>query len=489
MLAESRNNATKDEQSLSAAPSEVEAASEAELEAANDYYRRIVAARSTESQIERIEQANRQSSPAQDEEDLIDLSEVELGESAASRMGVPDCNQSSPTILTTDPIISDTEIKNDVAQVVSGPILSKSQKKRRRQGRKRRAMARLREQEHLQPSLLSFDTQDRGKNPSMTSTTNSDMRDTEATADVRLINDQAERHPWTQTGRQYRDHSTPRASQFNMLECGQGLSKTWTLTSSRPLPEAQRTCAPSHIEIDLNKSHAKHRGKASLSDGGLPCLPIEIQLQILEACVVNSRTCIELIAGQTYHQFCDHNGVALGILRTCRLYWEEGSKIFRERNDFTLRSFQAGPAFSSSLRLYSKALPNLKHLTLRYTTLGCSNCSIQAVADFSRTVRLMPTLESLDIELESRWDWDCTDANNGEHCLPSEEAFKDFYEKGYYVKADQCRLRHITLSGRSWINEMRTVTLSGEPCSDLAPILAERLLPALSEVRFGRSGE
>lgn len=471
MLVESRNNAPEDEQSPSAAPSEAEAASEAGLEAANDYYRQVVAARSTESQAEGVGQTSIQSSPAQDEEDLIDLSEVELGESATSRMGMPDCNQSLLTVSTTDPNISDTATRDDVAQEVNAPILSKSHKERRRQGRKRRALAKLREQEQLQSSPPSIDTQDHEKSSSTTSTTNSSTRLVEATSGVPLINDQAARHPWTQNGRQYRNHSTPTASQSNMLECGQGLSKTWTPTSSRPLPEVQRTCAPSHVEIDLNKSHAKPHGNASLSEGGLPCLPVEIQLQILEACVVNSRTCIELIAGQTYHQFCDHNGVALGILRTCRFYWQEGSKIFRERNSFILRSFQAGPAFSSSLRLYSKALPNLKHLTLRYTTLGCSNCSIQAVADFSKTVRLMPTLESLDIELESRWDWNCTDANNGEHCLPSEEAFKDFYEKGYYVKADQCRLRHITLSGRSRINEMRIVTLSGEPCSDLAPIL------------------
>ncbi len=163
--------------------------------------------------------------------------------------------------------------------------------------------------------------------------------------------------------------------------------------------------------------------------------------------------------------------------------------MFRGKNHFALRSSQAGQAFIGSLKLYSRALPDLQHLRLRYTILGCSNYSMQAVAAFSRTVRFIPTLETLDIELESRRDFICAKANDCEHYLPIEEASKDLYENGHDLKADQCRLRRITLSGRSWTSEMRFVTLSGEPCSDLAPILAERLLPALREVRFGTSSE
>lgn len=163
--------------------------------------------------------------------------------------------------------------------------------------------------------------------------------------------------------------------------------------------------------------------------------------------------------------------------------------MFRGKNHFALRSSQAGQAFIGSLKLYSRALPDLQHLRLRYTILGCSNYSMQAVAAFSRTVRFIPTLETLDIELESRRDFICAKANDYEHYLPIEEASKDLYENGHDLKADQCRLRRITLSGRSWTSEMRFVTLSGEPCSDLAPILAERLLPAQREVRFGTSSE
>lgn len=478
MHVESRSNAPEDEQNPSAVSSE--ASSEAELEVANDYYRQIVTTRSTESQAD--QQASTCSSSAL-EEILVDLPEIELGECASSRIGVPSCNECLSTVSTTSLNILDTATRDNVVQEVAAAKWSKSQKKRLRQGKKRRvmALAKLCQQEQPQSSPPALDTRDGGKSSLVTSPTISNSHDTEAIGGVRLIDGQVERHPWAQVGRQYSGHSFPATSDSNAPERGQ-----LTLSASRPLPEVKCISTPNLVDVDLGKSDTKLCAKASQSDGSLPSLPIEIQLQILKESVVTSGTCIELIAGQTSRQFCDHNGIALAILSTCRLYWQEGSKIFRERNIF---AFRTGRACISSLKHYSRALPDLKHLTLRYTILGCSNCTMQAVADFSRIVRLMPTLKSLDVELESRWDWDSTDANNCEHYLPIEEAFKYLYGKGDHLKADQCCLRRITLSGRSWTSEMRFVTLSGEPCSDSAPILADRILPALREVRFGTSSE
>lgn len=142
--------APEDEQSPSVVSSE--ASSEAELEVANDYYRHIVAPRSTENEVECVPQT---CPPAQDEELLVDPREVELGECASSRMGVPGQNQ-SPTAVS-EIVLS---IPESGKQEDAAPKLSKSQKKRRRQGKKRRAMAlaKLGQQEQPQCGSSALDT-------------------------------------------------------------------------------------------------------------------------------------------------------------------------------------------------------------------------------------------------------------------------------------------------------------------------------------------
>jgi hypothetical protein len=169
MHAESRSNAPEDEQNPSAVSSE--ASSEAELEVANDYYRRIIAARSTESHAD--QQASICSSSANEEEVLRDLREIELGESAMTQMGAPSRNESSPTVSKTAPSIPDTGTRDDIAQEVAAPKWSKSQKKRRRQGKKRRALAlaKLCQQEQPESASPALDTRGGGKSSWMTSPT------------------------------------------------------------------------------------------------------------------------------------------------------------------------------------------------------------------------------------------------------------------------------------------------------------------------------
>lgn len=53
------------------------------------------------------------------------------------------------------------------------------------------------------------------------------------------------------------------------------------------------------------------------------------------------------------------------------------------------------------------------------------------------------------------------------------------------MKADQRRLQRMSLTGRSLVGEIRTVTLSGEPFGDYTPISAQQLLPAVRAIRFG----
>ncbi len=266
MQAESRNNAPEDEQNPSAVSSE--ASSEAELEVANDYYRRIIAARSTESHAD--QQASICSSSANEEEVLRDLREIELGESAMTQMGAPSRNECLSTVSTTVLNIPDTRERDNVVQEVAAPKWSKSQKKRRRQGKKRRALAlaRLLEQEQFQSSPPAFDTQERRKSSSMTSPTKSSTRDTEATVGIRLMSDQAGRHPSIQASRQYLGHGIPTTSDPNAPMRGPGLSKSMTLNSSGPLPESQRTSASNFVDNDLSMSDAKLCAKASQSDGG-----------------------------------------------------------------------------------------------------------------------------------------------------------------------------------------------------------------------------
>lgn len=130
-------HAQEDEQSPSIVPSE--ASSEAELDAANDYYRNIVAARYTENQAECVPGTCIANPPAQDEEPPA---EVELGECASSRMGVPGQNRSSTTVSgTTVSGMPDDGTGDDLAQEGAVPRRSKSQSQRRRQGKTSRAMA------------------------------------------------------------------------------------------------------------------------------------------------------------------------------------------------------------------------------------------------------------------------------------------------------------------------------------------------------------
>lgn len=479
MDAASRSSSPEDEQSPSAASSE--ASGDVGLEAANDYYRQIVAARSTQSQAEGVQLDCAQKLPALNDEDSVDLREVELGESAMTQVDAPTRNQSSPTISTTVSSIHDNGTSDDFAHVDAAPKWSKSQKKRLRQGKKRRAMAAAKLSLQGQPAVTGLDMRDGGQSSLMTSTIDPGTRDTEATVGVLVKSDQAERHPSAQASRQYLDHSIPVKSDLHAAEYGKGLSEAMTLTSSGPLPEAVRTNESGFVENDLSESDPKLCAKASQSNRGLPSLPVEIQLQILEACVVTSRTYIVLIADQTFREFCEYNSIALTILRTCRLYRDEGSKMFRERNDFAFHSVQGDRAFSSSLEDYSRALPNLKHLTLVYTTRGCPAWFVKAHQDFSRTARLMPKLEALNIELESSWNSVCS--VECEHCpIKQTPHWVEFCQ----LKALQYRLRRITLSGRSLKNEMRTVTLSGEPNGDHAPILNYWLVPALYNFRYGK---
>jgi len=162
-----------------------------------------------------------------------------------TQIGAPSRNECLSTVSTTVLNIPDTRERDNVAQEVAAPKWSKSQKKRRRQGKKRRALAlaKLCQQEQPESASPALGTRDGGKSSWMISPTSSSARDTKAKGGIQLINNQAERHAWAQASPHYRGHSTPTTSQPDVLECGQGLSKILTRISGGPLSKAQRTSA------------------------------------------------------------------------------------------------------------------------------------------------------------------------------------------------------------------------------------------------------
>lgn len=255
------------------------------------------------------------------------------------------------------------------------------------------AAAKLCEQQEPEFASTGLDTRDCGQS---SSTEMLNQRDTEATSGVQVIDEQPERQPPAQGIRQYRGHSIPATSDPHAADYGTGLSEAMSLNSSEPLPEAQRTNASGFVENDQSESDAKPCTEASQSDGGLPSLPLEIQLQILEACVVRRGTHIELIDCRNFQKLCDHNGIDLAILLTCRLYREEGSKMYQERNNFTVRTVRP---FITLLDHYSRLLPDIKHLTLLYTKAEWS--IDQHFRDVRYVRAFMPRLESLNCTIES----------------------------------------------------------------------------------------
>lgn len=138
---------------------------------------------------------------------------------------------------------------------------------------------------------------------------------------------------------------------------------------------------------------------------GLPILPLEIQLKILQTCITASPPLIEITGPYGFGCCPDKTHepwrLALGILRTCRLYWIEGSKMFFSSNRFMLRALRTCPAAVVNAGAYASMLPHLKHVVLKYECFMTYGCAATAARDISRTASQLPLLETLPVETET----------------------------------------------------------------------------------------
>ena len=196
------------------------------------------------------------------------------------------------------------------------------------------------------------------------------------------------------------------------LPASENSSSTMSATaSSRSAPHATGVAHQHAAGSRRTKARAACRRKAKARSKTLTLrtLPMEIQLNILEACLVTSNPFIELITSscfsQPYHELRGHKDIVLGILRTCRLYWVEGSKMFWQRNRFLFSSPTLCPAFIDKLSFHSRLLPWIKHLTLRYAILDSLSDVLNAAVNAIDRVRQMPLLESVEVELVTRWEY------------------------------------------------------------------------------------
>ncbi|KAG7005699.1 hypothetical protein G7Y79_00018g045060 [Physcia stellaris] len=157
----------------------------------------------------------------------------------------------------------------------------------------------------------------------------------------------------------------------------------------------------------LARAARRHRAKERRTTK-LPDLPTEIQLQILEACLVSDSGTVHVSQHNLFYgdpatpTVKASNNVNLNILRTCRLFREEGLKVFFQRNHFIVSSALTKPEEIGDLSLSFGHVPPIKHLTLKYSTLY-GNCKVvQAALDAFCIANRLPILEILKVQLDAR---------------------------------------------------------------------------------------
>ena len=381
------------------------------------------------------------------------------------------------------------EASDDAHRDAAGPKLSKSQGKHRRQAKKRHVDRYRCGEPQSSPidieksSSLRSAVTSSGPGPTDGAENPKDVTSPGATRNEIIRRRQAP------VKRVDQGHSVSTASDPTASAIQHGLSEMSLEDSGHPpswMPRMNTQIVPG---TRLTRSQEKRKRRALRLNQpykprlGLRSLPTEIQLQILEACIVTGSSVIELITcasvGRIYQQPRAHKGIALGILRTCRLYWEEGSKMFWERNRFLLCSSATGPAFIGSLSPYTGIVTNIKHIALNYTVSACRSSCTQAVMDSVRLAQEMSFLETLEVELVVSSRRDCSDSADCEHEDLAKKVWWDVLgSREEKITRTGNYLQRVTVTTRN-MGVIRTVSTSGSPIEDLDLELGCRLLPAL----------
>ena len=391
------------------------------------------------------------------------------------------------------------EARDDAHRGVAGPKISKSQAKRRRQAKKRHA-DRYR---YGEPQSGAIDIE-KSSSPISAVTSSGPHPTDRAESPKNVTNPNATRNGMigreqAPVERDYQGHSVSTAFDPTESTIQHGLSEMSIENSGNLLPWVPRKNTQIVPGTRLTRSQGKHKRRALHLNQrykprlGLRSLPTEIQLQILEACIVTGSPVIELITcasvGRIYRQPRAHKGTALGILRTCRLYWEEGSKMFWERNRFLFCSPATGPAFVGSLRPYAGFLINIKHIALKYNVSACRSSCTQAMMDSVRLAQKLSFLETLEVELIVSSRWDCSNSPDCEHENLAKKVWWDvFGSREEKITKTGNRLQRVTVTTRN-MGEIQTMSTHGSPIEDLDLELGCRLLPALLRKENRAGGE
>lgn len=237
--------------------------------------------------------------------------------------------------------------------------------------------------------------------------------------------------------------------------------------------------ASMHLNAILADQPSSRCGEISCQSAkpktGLPGLPMEIQLQTLESCLVSDSLCINLISlrneGLLVQQPRDQEDIALGILLTCRLYWHEGSQIFWKRN--WLCFHQAPIVALDYFRHYSSILPHLRHVVLNYTLVDDHRSIRNTILGASWVALMMPSLDSLEIQVFTHHrSWDDIDVNT------ARVALLQLAKSRINVKLEQkTHIQEMWLLGRNLRNEFRYASILATRVENPIEVLIRQLFP------------
>ena len=170
--------------------------------------------------------------------------------------------------------------------------------------------------------------------------------------------------------------------------------------TKEPLPTMESNSLSSTTTVVASPPPTDKQARPSLLS-----LPFEIQLKILKDCLVTSHFIVNLkdripsnhylAAGEELGQ--DH--ISLNVLFTCRLYFEQGWKIFWLQNAFL---FSSRAAYHLRIRRWpcgNPVLANLRRCTLRHAMLRDHAHVCDVVLLDLKAVQLMPCLEKLEVEM------------------------------------------------------------------------------------------
>lgn len=185
--------------------------------------------------------------------------------------------------------------------------------------------------------------------------------------------------------------------------------------------ETERICPPANLntseDADPSETDIAEAFNVSTSSGkkghNLTSLPMELQLRVLRACVVADTPIIDMrvhraLSGYASRVEKEHRGqedIHFRILATCRVYHEEGWKMFWQQNTFTfLRFWEAGSYRSSGFPSIPEAferLPRytmLRHLSLRYGGEDLAGEGIMTIMNTVYLVQDLPAIETLNLD-------------------------------------------------------------------------------------------